>query len=59
LPETGIFDQRLAIRAHLTRHLAREFDPFLRFTEPPDASALVAEQEFRNIPAAVLLANSQ
>src|ERR1700730_8529935 len=57
--ERRVLDQWLAVRAHLARRLTGEFDPLLRFAEPRDSGALVAEQKLCDIPPEVLLTDAQ
>src|ERR1700730_13465458 len=57
--ERRVLDQWLAVRAHLAGRLTGEFDPLLRFAQPCDPGALVAEQKLRDIPAVVFLTDAQ
>src|SRR5260370_42690053 len=58
LAEGRVFDQRLAVGAHLARRLAGELDPLLRLAEPGDPGAFMAEQKLCDIPAAVFLTDA-
>src|SRR5260370_41987117 len=59
LAEGRVFDQRLAVGAHLARRLAGELDPLLRLAEPGDPGAFMAEQKLFDIPPAVFLTDAQ
>src|SRR3954466_9318048 len=55
--EGRVLDDRLAAGFDLTGEIADAAEPLLGDTDARDAGALIAEQEFRVIPALVLLAD--